>query len=137
MTPLIEPRQRRSPNWDGALIPLINVIFLLVVFFVLTGRIESPNKFPLDAPLSNIGQPAAGRPVVLTLYKDGRIELDDKSVQREGLYAGLQLVFIADKENPVTIRADAGLPSDYLMSALNLIKRAGGRNITLVTRKPS
>lgn len=132
---LIAPRVHRMPNWDGALIPLINVIFLLVVFFVLAGKMGAGSDTKLTVPYSGIGQPATGQPLTLALYEDGRIELDGKPMQREGLYAGLKLVFLADKENPIVIRADAKLPADYMMSALNLIKRAGGRNITLMTQR--
>lgn len=132
---LVSQRRRSMPNWDGALIPLINVIFLLVVFFVLAGKMSGGSDSKLTVPFSNIGQDATGQPLTLALFKDGRIELDGKPMQREGLYAGLKLVFLADKENPIVIRADATLPADYMMSALNLIKRAGGRNITLMTQR--
>ena len=55
-------------------------------------------------------------------------------MQREGLYASLQLVFLADRDNPLTIKADRNLPADYMISALQLIRRAGGRNVTLITQ---
>jgi len=76
-----------------------------------------------------------GRPIILELQSEGIILLDGKIVQREGLYASLQLIFIADKDNPLTIKSDRNLPADYLLSALHLIKRAGGHNITLVTER--
>lgn len=133
---ILPPRKRKDHSaWDRTLIPLINVVFILMVFFVVCGRIQSNAEKGLDIPLSTIGQATNAHPVELSLRKDGMILLDGKPVQREGLYASLQLVFLADRDNPLTIRADRGLPAHYLLSALQLVKRAGGRNITLVTRR--
>ena len=120
---------------ENALIPFINVIFLLMIFFVVVGRIESTPDKKLEIPHSTIGQAITGRPIILELQHEGTILLDGKIVQREGLYASMQLIFMADKDNPLTIKSDRNLPADYLLSALYLIKRAGGHNITLVTER--
>lgn len=130
--------RRRLPvkrTGEQVLIPFINIVFLLMVFFVVVGRIESAPTKGLEIPRSSIGQAITGKPIILELQQGGTILLDGKAVQREGLYASLQLVFIADKDNPLTIKSDRNLPADYLLSALQLIKRAGGRNITLVTER--
>lgn len=120
---------------EQALIPFINIIFLLMIFFVVVGRIESTPDKKLEIPRSAIGQAITGRPIIMELQREGTIILDGKTVQREGLYASLQLIFMADRDNPLTIKSDRNLPADYLLSALYLIKRAGGHNITLVTER--
>lgn len=133
---LIPPRKVHTHSaWDRALVPLVNVVFLLMVFFVIAGRIESSEQQAVEVPRSAIGQAGQGKPVMLVLEKDGSILMDGKKLVREGLYASLKLVFLADKDNPISIKADHSLPSDYILSALNLIKRAGGHNITLITRR--
>jgi biopolymer transport protein ExbD len=125
----------RKRMGEQALIPFINIIFLLMVFFVVVGRIESTPDKNLEIPHSSIGQAITGKPIIMELQREGIIILDGKTVQREGLYASLQLIFMADRDNPLTIKSDRNLPADYLLSALYLIKRAGGHNITLVTER--
>lgn len=134
---MILPRRKKIEKQMGeqALIPFINIIFILMVFFVVVGRIESGSDPKLNIPQSAIGQAITGKPVMMELQRDGVILLDGKIVQREGLYATLQLVFLADRDNPLTIKADRNLPADYMLSALQLIRRAGGRNVTLVTQR--
>jgi biopolymer transport protein ExbD len=133
---IIPPRKKiQKQMGEQSLIPFINIIFILMVFFVVVGRIESGSDPKLNIPHSAIGQAITGKPVMMELQRDGTILLDGKTVQREGLYATLQLVFLADRDNPLTIKADRNLPADYMLSALQLIRRAGGRNVTLVTQR--
>jgi biopolymer transport protein ExbD len=129
------PKKKDKNTFDNALIPLINIIFLLMVFFLVVGRIEATPDSTLQIPQSVIGQAITGKPIMMELQRNGVILLDGKIVQREGLYASLQLVFLADRDNPLTIKADRSLPADYMLSALQLIRRAGGRNVTLVTQR--
>ena len=59
------PKAKNKNTFDNALIPLINVIFLLMVFFLVVGRIESTPDGKLESPQSAIGQAITGKPVVM------------------------------------------------------------------------
>lgn len=137
----IAPRGRRDREDEG-LIPLINVVFLILIFFMIAGRMETPAPLRVDPPASNSAATPVQPRLTLLLAADGKIAVGDLVMDPERLPGWLAqelpLSAAATASNPlapVTLKADADVHANQLKSVLNTLRESGLRSVTLLTHR--
>jgi biopolymer transport protein ExbD len=123
----------RGPARSVPLTPLIDVVFLLLVFFMLASRFLELGSIGLDA--ADAGAPAAAADAIrVDLGADGRIEVGGAAVGRESLEATLRGLLRGRAEGAVVVAPEAAVPVDALVSLLDAVQRSGAGQVTLVRR---
>ena len=110
------------------LTPMIDVLFLLIIFFVVgTKFIDSEKQIELKVPqVTDKGAlTAAPEKKVVSIFRDGQIMLDRKSVTLEQLTQQLAAARAQYKGLGVLVRGDGGTPFQQVASVLNACKQAG------------
>ncbi|QGU32236.1 ExbD/TolR family protein [Thermochromatium tepidum] len=126
----IQPH-RRSPG-DTGLIPLINVILLMLIFFMLMGRLTPPEPLNVTPPTANTGRAPTEAPILLLIDAEGRMALDARPIEADALMG--RIAALADPASqPVTIKADARLNVGSLRAVLTLLRQAGIARVDLMT----
>jgi biopolymer transport protein ExbD len=135
------PPTGRPPAAEG-LIPLINVIFLILIFFMIAGHMEAPGPLRVDPPDSSTDSGPVAAGLTLLLAADGQVAAGEAVLSRDALGPWLQrwaasaAVTAPDVPLPlVTLKADGGLASHRLRSILASLRRAGFHRVTLVTER--
>lgn len=132
-------RARRSPSEPRLeLTPLIDVVFLLVTFFIfalaLTVRLKVSD---ITLPAIGQGQPAdAERRVILALSATGDLRLDDRPVAWDALASTLGARLTGDGPLSLYIAPDEGVATGTLMELLDVLAGEGIREIKFL-RRPS
>lgn len=116
-----------------SLIPLINVIFLLLIFFMVAGNVTRQDALKVAPPLSHDGKERRFMPVILYLDKDGNLGLNADKVQPEDLQLLLKEALGENPNQPVTIRADKDADASKLVWLMGEVQKAGGDNLSVVT----
>ena len=62
-------RKKRLPN----LVPLINIVFLLLIFFMLSGTLSKKDLFEVDPPLSYTGSNAESPEMTILIRNDNNV----------------------------------------------------------------
>jgi biopolymer transport protein ExbD len=90
------------------LLPLIDVVFLLLVFFLAaTTFARDEVALDLKLPEAKSGRAAApARQLVVNVHADGRLVVDGREVTLEGLRQKLAAAGARDREQPVVVRGD-------------------------------
>ena len=123
-------KDKRKP--EISIIPVINVVFLLIIFFLLTGNMEKQDVLPINAPISQNGKSLPSSQVEI-LVSTNELIYNLELISEENL---LSLVQEAVKKNPnleITLKADAELDSRKLLNILKILKHSGAKNLYLVT----
>lgn len=115
--------------------PMIDVVFLLVVFFLLSSHLaRRENQLELPLPTARTGQPDALDHPLLTLnvLADGRLFLAGKSVAADQLLPRLQraIARLGDQLE-LRLRADRHTPYDRVEPALQAAAAAGLWNVNV------
>ena len=117
--------------------PLIDVVFLLLIFFLVATRFsEEERQLELSLPDATEALPAAIQPneIVINITADGRYYIDGKFRQTEQVE---QILRRAQTNNPLTqtvvIRADKGADWKYVLTAFDLCKKVGIQEYTATT----
>ncbi len=124
---------------DENLLPMINVVFLLLIFFLISAKMTPPEPFEVTPPSAHTEAEAEGE-FTLYLAADGRLGfLDatgDEALQMLGAaqtgYCGLADCEAAKPR--LTLRADTALPAAELAALLPKIAALGFAQIELVAQ---
>lgn len=114
------------------IIPLINVIFLLVIFFMVAGTIAPTPALDVRPPTSKAdGELAQAADIILGL--DGRVAVGE---QVADLTAARSLIerHLAAGEGPIAITADQDVPAEMLLELLATIRSLSDRPTILTVR---
>jgi biopolymer transport protein ExbD len=123
-----------------SLTPLIDVVFLLLVFFlVATEFAEQERELRVQLPEASEAQPLTRRPSELFLNIDaqGRYFVSGKTLTLDELDSALQMAWV---NNPgrasVIIRADKRCPWQFVVAAINSCLKANIRDYKVTAREP-
>ena len=118
---------QRRPRRNENVVPLINVVFLLLIFFLLTAQITQPAPFPLTPPESASDVRAEDRDV---LFISATGDLAWNEAEGETVWTAIAA---QDGDAPVEIRADAATPAVTLAEHLDRLRaiRTGGARLVV------
>lgn len=122
------------------LVPLIDVILVLIIFFVVTTSFDARTVLKLELPRADgTPQEAGEAPLTLLINADGRYFVHDREVLNtdvDALKASLSEVAGSDRERTVLIRADARTPWQAVVTAYEALGQLGFRRIANATAPP-
>ncbi len=120
---------RRIGGEDDRLLPLINVVFLLLIFFMVVGRLAVADPFRVEPPRSANGVAADRGPTVLLVAADGRLAPDGEPVEPGTLAAAVG----ERRPDSVGIKADAAVEAGRVVAVLRTLRAAGVERVRLLT----
>ncbi|WP_395375079.1 ExbD/TolR family protein [Marinicella sp. W31] len=125
--------QRPSLN----LTPLIDVVFLLLIFFMVTTTFEKQAKLKIELPEAEI-KPVASQTENLTisLSKNGEMFINNTQLpnnQRQSIVNALQNVANEDREMQVIIRADANVAHKFVVRIMDVLGSMGFSKVSMAT----
>ncbi|AGA91224.1 biopolymer transport protein [Thioflavicoccus mobilis 8321] len=129
------PRPSTNRFGDNALVPLINVVFLMMIFFMLAGTIRPPDTLPVDRPLSVQGRLEDAQLVELWMDADGRVALGETVLPLDTLIGDLRLRLQARGETRVLLSADDAVPTGQLRALLQRLREVGVQQLLIVARQ--
>ena len=119
------------------LIPLIDVLLCLLIFFVVTTTFDARSVLKLELPRAD-GQPTDTKtqPLSVLINAQGRYFVGDREVLRtdvESLKQSLRDVAGENRERPILLRADARTPHQSVVTALDALGQLGFRRVAIAT----
>lgn len=123
----IQMRNKRSISFSMA--SMSDLVFLLLIFFMLTSTLIAPNAIKLLLPES---QSKTMAKQTLTVYINDRYEyfLEDRPVSEQTLVDELLRSLLAEAEATVVLRADQSVPIQYIVSLIDAVNVVNERNNT-------
>lgn len=115
----------RRPRGES-IIPMINVVFLLLIFFLLTAQIAPSTPFPLTPPDSASDIPAEARDV---LFISATGELAWNEARGEAVW---DAIAAREGQGPVELRADAAADAAALAAHLKRLREVSDAGARLV-----
>lgn len=117
---------------EDALLPLINLVFLLLMFFIVAGQLS-------DAPLPDLpgtGEQASSEQpdADLVVTADGDWQVDGETLSAKSLPDALPA---PDEESPLRIAAEQDIGMDDLEALLRVLEENGFEEIILLTEPAS
>lgn len=114
--------------------PLIDVVFLLLIFFMLTTSFLEPQALVLQLPEAKRSAPPTKDSIVVDIALDGAVKLNGAVLSLDSLTARIRSLVAGDPDPSVWIRAERKVPVQRTVDVMDRIRAAGSKNIKFVTR---
>jgi biopolymer transport protein ExbD len=138
----LKPRKHEEPEIN--VVSLIDVVLLLVVFFMLSSRFTDEGRLRVHLPQASAipAQKAAGEPLVVTVTQQGTYRVNERELinsSPETLRAALIKEAGSDRSMRVTLRADGRATHQSVVTAMDILGRLGfvELNVATVRDEPS
>lgn len=126
-----EGRARIHSHLDIA--PLIDIVFLLLVFFMLTSTFLVPEAIELELPKSGSATTTEMTPITVALNAAGELALNGEQIQLNTLRQAIEPLIANNTDVAITLKSDAHTEVQQLLNVMDEIRTAGGSNIALAT----
>ena len=114
-------------------LPLINVVFLLLIFFLIAGALTIPDLFPVEPPVSDSETPAAPVETIVLIGADGQISLQNELIAADQLSALARAIIKQKPLQPFKLKADSQAASGQVIRAIEALRNAGVQQTLLIT----
>ncbi len=113
---------------------LIDVMFLLLIFFMVTSTFRNQPAITLVLPRSATAADTVDTPVILFLTAEGVVYLNDAPVADAELMGRLEELHSTSKDNRMVLRADENASHGDVVSLIDVIKQSGFTRVSLSAR---
>lgn len=133
----LSPQKPEEP--DVNLTPMIDVVFLLLLFFMVSTSFIRESSLKVDLPEAT-GEAMVEQetPIDIVINSEGSFSINDITVfdnTREGLAKALKAVAGDNKDPHVIISADAETDYQNIVTAMDTAQQLGYTRLTLATRQ--
>ena len=129
-----ERRKKRDVSLN--MTSLIDILFLLLIFFMLTGTFKRAGELELQLPESTSATPSDGtlsHQIDLVLTEEGDLRVNNDPVSWPALKRYLTGILEGDPQSRVMIRAEVGVPHGEVGRALDIVRESGFRGVGIGT----
>jgi biopolymer transport protein ExbD len=126
---LARQTKRQHPE---TIIPLIDVVFFLLIFFMLIGRMDATAPFNVTPATASTGTDMPGGGTTLSISADGQMALDGASVDTTELLETLRTTIADTPTTLVRINAHKDAELRFVLPLVAQIETLGARDIELV-----
>lgn len=133
-------RRQRVDEEGVNLTPLIDVVFLLLIFFMVSTTFTKETHLSVDLPEA-VGQPSKENPkqIEILIAADGSYSVNGQALVNnkiETLMSAIDKVSEGDKKIPMAITADAKTPHQAVVEAMDAAGQSGFVHLSITTRQP-
>lgn len=132
-------RQNRREEPEINLVPMIDCILFLLLFFAVTTSFTRQSDITVDLPEASSTQQAPETPLEVVIDAQGRYYLDNQLLvnrQVETLKRALEKQMDGKRETTLLITADGQTPHQAVVTAMDAARQVGITHVSLATREP-
>lgn len=126
---LARARRRESPE---TIIPLIDVVFFLLIFFMLIGRMDATAPFDVTPAIAQTGQDMPGGGATLSVSQDGALALNGSALDRAGVIRDIADILSDNPRTLIRVNAHKGAELQKVLPLVAQFEAMGARDVVLV-----
>ena len=131
---MIVPLRRSRRTSEDNVLPLINIVFLLLIFFMIAGALSTRPPFDLQPPRADAA-PSTAAPATagIAIAADGRIAFRGNEIPLESLADRARAwAERRDDDQALTLRSDGNADSERLLAVMGALSEAGIERIRML-----
>ncbi|PIR24968.1 MAG: hypothetical protein COX62_08160 [Deltaproteobacteria bacterium CG_4_10_14_0_2_um_filter_43_8] len=124
-------RRRKRIEAFPNLTSLIDVVFLLLIFFMLSMNLRSDAKISLSLPASSTAEEIALHVATISITENQELFMDGQSYSEKTLREKLE----TEKVKKIMLQADKLVPTGFLVSVMDLLRSLDIQDVSLAVQK--
>jgi len=123
----------RPDQTEERILPLINVVFLLLIFFMLAGSLSVSEPFEVKPPVARSAGELERDSLTILMGADGRMALNNEVLTQAELLARVRTTLATQPQTRIALKADGRLAGNRLVRFTQALYAAGVQRLQLVT----
>ncbi len=132
---LVHRKKRPRYQIQAPLTPLIDIVFMLLIYFLLTTNFMVEEGINVKLPQAEASAPQTRQEITVYVDKDGRTYIQDKEVPEARLFAKLKKMIGGHENRLVVVKADRAVVLNKAVKVMDMAKAAGAGRLCLATEK--
>lgn len=129
----------QPPPTGFQLAPMIDVVFLLLIFFIVTYQLSDyETELEVSVPTAEEGATTTRHYLeeIINIRSDGTIVMEKQDYTLDELQAKMERLARVNKNQPIRIRGDADTRYQDVVNVIDRCRKAGIWNVSFATQKP-
>ena len=132
MRPSLQERLDSEHQHGIDLSPLIDVVFILLIFFIVTTVFIKETGVEVEKPEAVTAQQLDNELILLAITPQGEVMYDHSNIGVSGVRSTVSALLMA-QERPVVIQADRRVTTDLLVRVMDEAKLGGATQLNIAT----
>lgn len=132
---LVHYKPRPRLKVEIPLTPLIDIVFLLLIYFLLTTNFLVDEGIKIKLPQAKASAPQTEKEITVYVDRQGRAFLGKEEIPLDQLFTRLKEMIGDQKDKLVVIRADRAVILNKAVKVMDIAKAAGAGRLCLATEK--
>ena len=126
---------KKDKPLDINVAPLIDIVFLLLIFFMLASEFTDFKTIDLVSPIeSNTNIEITKLPIIINLSESGTIHVNSETIEKNNLSNFLKTTLTDNSSKKVVINTDENTKINLLIDIIDIVRDLGIDKIALVTK---
>jgi len=126
--------RRRKADAQLNIAPLIDIVFLLLIFFILSSHFVVDKGFKIKLPKAVNVSSQNSEKVVVFIDETNTVYIEDREIELESLSGVLKKELFANEEKTVVIKADEGVDIGFAVKVMDIARGANAEGLVISTR---
>ena len=122
-------RPRRRMDEEERILPLINIVFLLLIFFMVVGRLSASDPFEIVPPRSVSQGQSPTEDILISIGAEGQIAVNGKVLEKAAALAEVA----ASETTELRIKSDGRVEAQRIVALVEALRQRGVVSIQLMT----
>jgi len=133
---MLKVKRRKPPEIQWPLTALIDIVFLLLIYFLLTTNFLTEEGISVNLPKAQKASPQQEEPINVYVDRKGQFFLGREMVTPAALLKTLRQELGQNPDRVVVIKADREVVLEKAVKAMDIARAAGAKKLFLATEKP-
>lgn len=128
-------RRRESKVTDVDMSPLIDMVFILLIFFMVSSTFVKDMKLDLERPGASSASRASSKVIRVYIDNLGDSYIDGQPIKTWAIQSKLRELLRASTEKSVLVITDNGIPVEKLIDVVDQCRLSGASDVAVATQK--
>lgn len=129
-------RQRKSGVSEPPMAPLIDMIFILLIFFLVTTSFVKESGVEIKRPIASSAVSKEKTNLIVAVTKEGLIYVEKRPIDIRSVRSYMERFLAETPLGSVVIAADRESMTGLVIQVLDACRMAGVKNVSVAARKP-
>ncbi|WP_199170144.1 biopolymer transporter ExbD [Hydrogenovibrio sp. SC-1] len=130
---MIRYKKRQSQDQSIDMSPLIDMVFILLIFFMVSATFVKDMDLEINRPKATSSSPSSTKAVRVYIDTNGDTYLDNQPVRTWVIQSKLRDMLRTSTESAVLVVTDEGVPARKLIEVVDQCRLAGAEDVGVVT----
>ena len=132
---LVHRKKRVRYQIESPLTPLIDIVFMLLIYFMLTTNFMVDEGIKIKLPQAKAAAPQTQQEITVYVDQEGRTYLKNKLIPQDKLFKRLKEMIGGQQDRLVVVKADRSVILNKAVKVMDIAKAAGAARLCLATEK--